>query len=95
MLQRRHGNSEGSLRDREGSLEQQLAEEARVSRRIESYLKKHYEELAEKVDHWMTRHEQDIDMKGRDLHELKVCVASGIVIIIVLCMCSKARQVVS
>ncbi len=76
MLQRRHGNSEGSLRDRKGSIEQQLAEEARVSRRIESYLKKHYEELAEKVDYWMTRHEQDIDMKGRDLHELKVCVAS-------------------
>ena len=77
VLQRRHGNSEGSLRESEGTLEQQLAEEACVSGRIEAYLKKHYEELAEKVDHWMTRHEQDIEMKGRDLHELKVGVANA------------------
>ena len=56
----------------EEQLKQQIEEEARVSQMIEDYLKNHYEELAGQVDHWMTRHEQDLDMKFRDLHELKV-----------------------
>ena len=56
----------------EEQLRQQIEEEARVSQMIEDYLKNHYEELAGQVDHWMTRHEQDLDMKLRDLHELKV-----------------------
>lgn len=73
MLQRQQDNTEEYLRSREASLEQQISEESRVSQRVEAYLKKHYEELAEKVDYWMTRHEQDTDMKTRELHELKVC----------------------
>ena len=56
----------------EDQLKQQLEEEARVSQMIEDYLKNHYEELVGQVDTWMTRHEQDLDMKLRDLHELKV-----------------------
>ncbi len=72
MLQRRQSNTESSLHQREECLEQQITEESRVSGRIEAYLKKHYEELAGKVDYWMTRHEQDIEMKGKDVHDLKV-----------------------
>ena len=30
------------------------------------------QELAEKVDYWMTRYDQDLEMKTMDLHELKV-----------------------
>lgn len=72
MLQRRQSNTEGSLREREECLEQQITEESRVSGRIEAYLKKHYEELADKVDYWMTRHEQDTEMKTKDVQDLKV-----------------------
>ncbi len=72
MLQRRQSNREGSLHQKEECLEQQILEETRVSGRIEAYLKKHYEELAGKVDYWMTRHEQDIEMKNKELHDLKV-----------------------
>ena len=67
--------AESELRDEEHKLRQQLEEEARVSHLVEEYLKKHYEELAGQVDHWMTKHEQDLDMKTRDLHDLKVCIA--------------------
>ena len=60
------------MAEEERKLKQRLEEEARVSQMIEEYLKGHYEELAGQVDHWMTRHEQDLDMKGRDLQQLKV-----------------------
>ena len=72
VLQRRQGNNEADLRGFEQQLMQQIDEESRVSGRIEAYLKKHYEELAGEVDHWMTKHEQDLDMKSREVHELKV-----------------------
>ena len=72
VSQRQQTNTESKLSSHEQQLAQQLDEESRVSQRIEDYLKKHYEELAGKVDHWMTKHEQDLDMKSRDLHELKV-----------------------
>ena len=49
----------------------------RVSQRTETYLKKHYQDLAGKVDYWMNRHETDLDMKTRDLHELKVSIAAN------------------
>ena len=70
--QRHQANLESSMSMEEEQLKQQIEEEARVSQMIEDYLKNHYEELAGQVDHWMTRHEQDLDMKLRDLHELKV-----------------------
>ena len=70
ISQRHQANLESGM-----SLEE---EEARVSQTIEDYLKNHYEELAGKVDYWMTRHEQDLDMKMKDLHELKVrCQSSN------------------
>ena len=50
----------------------------RVSQRTETYLKKHYQDLAGKVDYWMNRHETDLDMKTRDLHELKVSIAASL-----------------
>ena len=72
--QRQHSNLESSMSEEEQRVKQQLEEETRVSQVIEEYLKSHYEELAGQVDHWMTRHEQDLDMKGRDLQQLKVLV---------------------
>ena len=60
------------MSEEEWRLKQQLEEEAKVSQMIEEYLKNHYEDLAGQVDHWMTRHEQDLDMKVRDLQQLKV-----------------------
>lgn len=63
---------ESSMVDKQGKLQQQLGEEIRVSQLIEDYLKKHYQDLAGKVDHWMTKHEQDLEMKSNDLLELKV-----------------------
>jgi hypothetical protein len=56
----------------EARLQQQLEEEIRVSQRIEDYLKRHYQDLAGRVDYWMTKHENDLEMKVKDLHELKV-----------------------
>ena len=72
MNQRRQANQESGMSEEEERLKQQLEEETRVSQVIEEYLKSHYEELAGQVDHWMIRHEQDLDMKGRDLQQLKV-----------------------
>lgn len=43
-----------------------------MSQRIEDYLKRHYQDLAGKVDYWMNKHENDLEMKTKDLHELKV-----------------------
>lgn len=60
------------MSEREKKLVQQLEEEMLVSEHIENYLKIHYEDLAGKVDHWMTKHEQDLEMKTKGLHELKV-----------------------
>lgn len=65
--------TESDLTDEDQKLRQQLEEEARVSQLVDEYLKKHYEELAGQVDHWMTKHEQDLDMKTKELHDLKVC----------------------
>lgn len=62
-------------------LHQQLEEEIRVSQRTETYLKKHYQDLAGKVDFWMNRHETDLDMKTRDLHELKVLQKKSIMLL--------------
>ena len=83
MNQRHQSNDESSLSEQEQRVKQQLEEERRVSQVIEEYLKNHYEKLAGQVDHWMIRHEQDLDMKGRDLQQLKVC--SGLRGIIVTC----------
>lgn len=70
--QRHQANRETELTEADSRLEQQLKEEVRVSERIEEYLKKHYQDLAGKVDYWMNKHEIDLDMKTKDLHELKV-----------------------
>ena len=70
--QRHQANTESSMSEEDRKLKQQIEEEAKVSHMIEDYLKNHYEELAGQVDHWMTRHEQDLDMKSRDLQQLKV-----------------------
>ena len=75
MHQRRQVNSEMSMSEEEHQLRQQLEEEVKVSQMIEEYLKGHYEDLAGQVDHWMTRHEQDLDMKVRDLQQLKVSLS--------------------
>ena len=75
---RHQTSTETKLSSREQQFAQQLDEESRVSNRVEEYLKKHYEELAGKVDHWMTKHEQDLDMKSRDLHELKVSATNAL-----------------
>lgn len=72
VSQRHQTNRETDLGDTKSRLEQQLEEEVRVSERIEGYLKKHYQDLAGKVDFWMNKHEVDLDMKTKDLHELKV-----------------------
>lgn len=72
VSQRHKANRERTLSESEARLQQQLQEEVRVSERIEEYLKKHYQNLAVKVDFWMTKHENDLDMKTKDLHELKV-----------------------
>ena len=72
VSERRQTNSEATLLMEQSVLQRQLEEEIRVSQRIEQYLKRHYEDLAGKVDHWMNKHENDSDMKSRDLHELKV-----------------------
>ena len=72
VSQRHQANKEKELSTDGSRLEQQLREEVRVSERIESYLKKHYLDLAGKVDYWMNKHEVDLDMKTKDLHELKV-----------------------
>ena len=72
MNQRRTNNKEEDLTEEEKKLRKQLAEETLVSKRIDLYLAKHYEELATKVDHWMGKHEQDMDIKSRELHDLKV-----------------------
>lgn len=72
VSQRRQANTEGTVTSDQGRMQQQLEEEIRVSQRIEDYLKKHYQDLAGKVDHWMTKHENDLEMKTKDLHELKV-----------------------
>lgn len=72
VSQRHHLETNSKLSTHEHELAQQIDEEALVSQRVEQYLKKHYEQLAGEVDHWMTRHEQDLDMKTRDLHDLKV-----------------------
>ena len=75
--QRHHSNAETNLTEQEKKYRQQLEEEMRVSQRIEDYLKKHYQDLAGKVDYWMTKHEQDLEMKTRDLHDLKVSTITG------------------
>ena len=72
VSERRQTNTETALLMEQNMLQRQLEEEIRVSQRIEQYLKRHYEDLAGKVDHWMNKHENDLDMKSRDLHELKV-----------------------
>lgn len=78
MSQRHQTNTEGSMGAEDSKLQQQLEEEIRVSQRIEGYLKRHYQDLAGKVDHWMNKHENDLEMKTKDLHELKVsCVRTG------------------
>ena len=75
VSQRKTTYKEDDLAEEEKRLRKQLAEETLVSQRIDLYLVKHYEDLAGKVDYWMTKHEQDLDMKSRDLHDLKVlCV---------------------
>ena len=76
VSQRRQTNAEIDLSEDQKRTRQQLAEETLVTQRVEEYLKKHYQDLAGKVDFWMTKHEQDLDMKTRDLHELKVLCAS-------------------
>lgn len=72
MSQRHQANTESTMTEGESRLQQQLEEEIRVSQRIEDYLKRHYQDLAGKVDYWMNKHENDLDMKTKDLHELKV-----------------------
>lgn len=72
VAQHLQANNESNLSEDEQKLRQQLEEEAQVSQLVEEYLKKHYEELAGQVDHWMSKHEQDLDMKTRELHDLKV-----------------------
>lgn len=74
VVQRRHGNQDAALRLEEQQLRQKLEEEERVSGRVNDYLKSHYEDLAGQLDYWMAKHEQDVEMKSRDLHDLKVCV---------------------
>ena len=76
MTQRQNTNTETSLAEQEVKLRKQLAEECLVSQKIEDYLKKHYEDLAGNVDHWMTKHEHDLDIMSKDLHELKVAHAT-------------------
>lgn len=71
--QRHQTNTENVMTSSEVRLQQQLDEEIRVSQRIEDYLKRHYQDLAGKVDYWMNKHENDLEMKTKDLHELKVC----------------------
>ena len=72
MNQRHQTNSENTMTANDVRLQQQLDEEIRVSQRIEDYLKRHYQDLAGKVDYWMNKHENDLEMKTKDLHELKV-----------------------
>jgi len=75
--QRQTTNKEEELTDDEKRLRKQLAEETLVSKRIDLYLARHYEELATKVDYWMAKHEQDMEMKSRELHDIKVCTCSS------------------
>lgn len=72
VSQRHQQNTVADMTGEDSRLRQQLEEEIRVSQRIEEYLKKHYQDLAGKVDHWMTKHENDLEMKTKDLHDLKV-----------------------
>lgn len=72
VSQRHQQNTITDMTGEDSRLRQQLEEEIRVSQRIEEYLKKHYQDLAGKVDHWMTKHENDLEMKTKDLHDLKV-----------------------
>ena len=60
------------MSEEERRLRQQLEEELRVSQRVEEYLNRHYQDLVGKVDFWMNKHEIDLEMKTKDLHELKV-----------------------
>lgn len=72
VSQHHQANKETELVEAERRLQQQLKEEVRVSEKIEEYLKKHYQNLAGKVDFWMNKHENELDMKTKDLHEIKV-----------------------
>ncbi len=74
VAQRRHGIEDASLQLDEQNIRQQLEEEEKVSMRVNEYLQKHFEDLEGQLDRWMGKYEQDIDMKSRDLHDLKVCV---------------------
>ena len=79
MKKRRNTGRETSLTEEEEKLEQQLTEEHLVNKSIDSYLKKHYEDLARKVDYWMTKHEQDLDAKSKHVHDIKVAAGHMLV----------------
>lgn len=75
------------------SLKQELAEEKRAHAEIENYLKKHIEvkikikknnnnvffkDLDGKVEHWMSRYEEDLEMKTIEVQETKSAKAAGL-----------------
>ena len=74
-------------------MKQELAEEKRAHAEIENYLKKHIEvkikknnnnnnvffkDLDGKVEHWMSRYEEDLEMKTIEVQETKSAKAAGL-----------------
>ncbi len=87
VAQRHHSNREVSLRLEEQQLRQEVEEEEVVSGRVNEYLQRQFEDLAGQLDHWMGKHEQDVDMKSRELHDLKVCVCVCVCVCVRVCVC--------
>uniref|UniRef100_A0A1X7T4W8 Uncharacterized protein n=1 Tax=Amphimedon queenslandica TaxID=400682 RepID=A0A1X7T4W8_AMPQE len=67
--QRQQQNKESDLYNERERLKQELAEEKRAHAEIENYLKKHIEDLDGKVEYWMSKYEEDLEMKTTKVQE--------------------------
>uniref|UniRef100_A0A1X7T6G0 Uncharacterized protein n=1 Tax=Amphimedon queenslandica TaxID=400682 RepID=A0A1X7T6G0_AMPQE len=76
--QRQQQNKESDLYNERERLKQELAEEKRAHAEIENYLKKHIEDLDSKVEYWMSKYEEDLEMKTTEVQETKSAKAAGL-----------------
>uniref|UniRef100_A0A1X7SK92 Uncharacterized protein n=1 Tax=Amphimedon queenslandica TaxID=400682 RepID=A0A1X7SK92_AMPQE len=76
--QRQQQNKESDLYNERERLKQELAEEKRAHAEIENYLKKHIEDLDGKVEYWMSKYEEDLEMKTTEVQETKSAKAAGL-----------------